>query len=161
MAIDIETYYVRYGPLVFRRCMQILKDQFKAEDAMQEVFIKVMRYEDRLKDEYPSSLLYRIATNVCLNMIRSEKRKREGGNPELLEMIACYGDNESLLEARDLLDKIFRREKESTRLMAVMHWVDGMTLEQVADEMKMSVSGVRKRLREMKARVRDSKLEVD
>ncbi len=38
--------------------------------------------------------------------------------------------------------------------MAVMHWVDGMTHEEVAREFGMSVSGVRKRLRQLQARIR-------
>ncbi len=37
--------------------------------------------------------------------------------------------------------------------MAVMHLLDGMTLEQVAREVGMSVSGVRKRLRKLRSRV--------
>jgi RNA polymerase sigma-70 factor (ECF subfamily) len=35
--------------------------------------------------------------------------------------------------------------------MAVLHYVDGMTLEQVARECGLSVSGVRKRLRALRA----------
>jgi RNA polymerase sigma-70 factor (ECF subfamily) len=54
---------------------------------------------------------------------------------------------------RGLLDRIFQREQPSTREMAVMHLVDGMTLEQVAAETGLSVSGVRKRLRVLKAHV--------
>ena len=37
--------------------------------------------------------------------------------------------------------------------MAVMHLLDGMTLEEVAAEFGLSVSGVRKRLRTLKAHV--------
>jgi len=45
------------------------------------------------------------------------------------------------------------REQASTRTIAVMHLVDGLTLEEVAREVGLSVSGVRKRLRTLKARV--------
>ena len=38
--------------------------------------------------------------------------------------------------------------------MAVMHYVDGMTLEEVAGHVGLSVSGVRKRLRQLKERTR-------
>jgi len=34
--------------------------------------------------------------------------------------------------------------------MAVLHYVDGLTLEQVAEESGLSVSGVRKRLNKMR-----------
>ena len=56
-------------------------------------------------------------------------------------------DTEGRTEALSVLDRLFGRERESTRTMAVLHYVDGMTLEQVANEVSMSVSGVRKRLR--------------
>jgi len=45
-----------------------------------------------------------------------------------------------------LLDVIFSETKEDTREMAVLHYVDGYTLEETAEKMNMSVSGVRKRL---------------
>ena len=41
----------------------------------------------------------------------------------------------------------------SSQTIAVMHLVDGMTLEEVAAEAGMSVSGVRKRLRTLRARL--------
>ena len=50
-------------------------------------------------------------------------------------------------EARFTLQRLFSRHRDSTRLIAVLHFVDGLTLEQTAREVGMSVSGVRKRLR--------------
>jgi RNA polymerase sigma-70 factor (ECF subfamily) len=52
-----------------------------------------------------------------------------------------------------LLERIFLGEVESTRTIAVLHWVDGMTLEEVANEVGRSVSGVRKRLRTLREHV--------
>jgi RNA polymerase sigma-70 factor (ECF subfamily) len=46
------------------------------------------------------------------------------------------------VDAPLLLDRLFRRHPESTRMMAVVHHVDGMTLDQVARECGMSVSGL-------------------
>ena len=54
---------------------------------------------------------------------------------------------------RTVLDDIFGRERASTRTMAVMHYVDGMTLEEVAGHVGLSVSGVRKRLRTLKLKL--------
>ena len=50
------------------------------------------------------------------------------------------------------------RQQASTREMAVMHLVDGLTLDEVAVEVGLSVSGVRKRLRVLKEHV--SQLEL-
>ncbi len=151
MAIDVEAYYRKYGPMVIRRCRFLLRDDDRAMDATQEVFIKLLESRERLKDSFPSSLLYRIATNVCLNMIRSERRNRTVDGK--LELIASDDRFEEHAAVKDLLDRIFRKEQPSTREIAVMHYVDGMTLEEVAGEVGLSVSGVRKRLRTLKARV--------
>ncbi len=161
MAIDVEEYYIKYGPMVFRRCMQLLKDVHKAEDAMQDVFVKLMKYQKTLKHQYPSSLLYRMATNVCLNIFRDENKHKAINNDDLLEMIATYEDDvEDKAGTRDLLNRLFKNEKESTRVIATLHFVDKLTLQQVASEVSMSVSGVRKRLRQLKDKVKQLSLEV-
>ncbi|MGL1902677.1 MAG: sigma-70 family RNA polymerase sigma factor [Fibrobacterales bacterium] len=152
--VDIEALYKRYGAMVLRRCQQLLKDEHEAMDIMQNVFVQVIRKRENLSIEFPSSLLYRIATNLCLNRIRDNKKRPEAIGDEIVEMIACV-DDEKILEQRSLLDKIFQRGPESTRTIAVLHYVDGMTLEEVAGEVKMSVSGVRKRLRLLKESVNE------
>jgi RNA polymerase sigma-70 factor (ECF subfamily) len=49
-----------------------------------------------------------------------------------------------------MLARLFGRHPESSRTIAVLHFVDGLTLEEVALETRMSVSGVRKRLRRLR-----------
>ena len=115
--------------MVLRRCRQLLKDEEKALDAMQEVFIKLILYQDRLKYRYPSSLLYRISTNVCLNLLR-EQRKRD----DCLRKRICLPGSQIITTMRKkwscgiLLTGYLEGEKISTREIAVMHFVDGMTL---------------------------------
>jgi len=151
MSIDIEDYYRRYGPMVLRRCRRLLNDEDRALDAMQEVFVNLIRNRVKLTGSYPSSLLYRMATNVCLNMIRDEKRKQVTHDSDALDAIARYDDAEDRIGVADLLDRIFERDPASSREIAVLHYVDGMTLAEVAREVGLSVSGVRKRLKKLQA----------
>lgn len=145
--MDIEALYNRYGPMVMRRCRQLLRDEDDAMDVTQDVFVNLMRHRERLKAVYPSSLLYRIATNLCLNRIRDNQRLSEAPGDEVLCRIAGLTHPGPRLDARVMLDRLFGRHRASTRTMAVLHFLDGMTLEEVAREVGMSVSGVRKRLR--------------
>lgn len=153
--MNVDELYRRYGPMVIRRCRQLLRDEDQALDAAQDVFVRLMDRRDRLKDDYPSSLLFRMATNLCLNRIRDSKRRKTTNDSDLLERIADLDDAEGRIEARAVLERLFGRERESTRTMAVLHYVDGMTLEQVANEVNMSVSGVRKRLRGLRASLQE------
>ncbi|MBN1898393.1 MAG: sigma-70 family RNA polymerase sigma factor [Spirochaetes bacterium] len=150
MHIDVEQLYETYGPMVLRRCRFLLKDEDKALDAMQDVFVQVLKKKEQLNGTYPSSLLFTMATNICLNRIRYEKRHRTISNETVIENKEFIDNFEKKLEARDLLERIFASHKESTRLIAFLHFVDGLTLEEVAREVDLSVSGVRKRLRLLK-----------
>ena len=137
--------------MVMRRCRQLLKEENEALDATQDVFVQILKRRDRLEMTHPSSLLYRIATNQCLNRIRDRQRRARMPGDGFLERVAVLDDTEPRLEARSVLERLFGRHQESTRTMAVLHFQDGMTLEEVAGEVGMSVSGVRKRLRGLRA----------
>jgi len=152
---DVEALSQRYGPMVLRRCRRLLRSEEDARDICQDVFVRLIASRHRLNSEHLSSLLYRIATNLCLNRIRDRGRRPETADEERLQRIACAETSGAASEARLLLDRLFGRHPESSRTMAVMHYVDGLTLEQVAAETGMSVSGVRKRLRGLRTTLRE------
>jgi RNA polymerase sigma factor (sigma-70 family) len=166
VALDVEGAYLRYGPMVFRRCRRLLRHDARAEDAMQDVFVSLLRHEDRLDETALAGLVLRVATNVCLNKLRTDRRHPEDRDDELLLRIAATdgagadgaGSDESRTIARQLLARLFRADDPlaaSSRTIAVMHLVDGLTLEEVAREAGLSVSGVRKRLRTLRGRLHE------
>ena len=138
--------------MVLRRCRKLLGDDQAARDAMHDVFVQVLSRLEQLNDQAPSSLLFRIATNVCLNRIRTKKRRPEDGD-ELLVQIAEQTDPAARNAARAALDRLFQQEPDNTALIAVLHLHDKMTLQEVADEVGMSVSGVRKRLEKLRTKL--------
>ena len=138
--------------MVLRRCRKLLGDDHTARDAMHDVFVQLLSHSDALTDQAPSSLLFRIATNVCLNRLRTRKRRPEDGDALLVE-IAERTDPAARSAARAALDTLFRNEPADTALIAVLHLHDQMTLEEVAAEVGMSVSGVRKRLAKLRTKL--------
>lgn len=148
---SVEQLYEKYGPMVLRRCRKLLRDEARAVEAMHDVFVLMLRNQHL---EGGSSLLFRLATNVCLNQLRSVRRKPEDANDELVLSIAHELDVESRAQARSLLARLFADEPETTATIAVLHYLDGMTWDEVAVEVNMSVSGVRKRARGITERVK-------
>ena len=124
-------------------------------EATQDVFVQILRRGAGLDIQHPSSMLYRTATNVCLNKIRSKKRHPETMDDELLSRIAMAPETESQTLAATILDRLFQREQPSTRTIAVLHLLDGLTLDEVAEEVGLSVSGVRKRLRLLRSHLHE------
>jgi len=151
--------YEAYAPMVFRRCVFLLKDDAEAKDMVQNVFLRVYERVDSLDLSQPSSLLWNTATRLCLNRIRDKKRRGlDVDSSEMLLTIACAEEDDGV-EARGLLAKIFSKEQESTRTIATLHYVDGMTLEETAETVGLSVSGVRKRLRTLQAKIKNLEVE--
>jgi RNA polymerase sigma-70 factor (ECF subfamily) len=150
LSVDIEQLYIKYGPMVLRRCRSLLIDEQEALDAMQDVFVKLIKRSSITRDEGLSSYLYVTATNTCLNIMRASKKHGFGIDDQWLSTIA----DREVLEERAInnlfLDRLFRDQRSSTRTMALLHYRDGFTLEETAEATGMSISGVRKRLRKLR-----------
>jgi RNA polymerase sigma-70 factor (ECF subfamily) len=138
--------------MVLRRCKGLLGDEDKALDAMQDVFVQVLRKRDRLNDRFPSSLLYRIATNTSLNILRSARRNRFFSNEEIVNNTPGRFDPEAETVEKVTLDQLFQGERESTRRIAALRYVEDLTWEETAAQSGLSISGARKRLESLHKR---------
>jgi len=152
--IDVEALYVRFGPMVLRRCRQLLVSDEMASDAMQETFVRVLRSRKSLHARYPSSLLYRIATNVCINMQRSNRRRPTMSlEPQQDSLVGRERMEDRILDSF-VLEQVFSTTREGTRRAAELHYLEGCTLAETAQQVDLSISGVRKRLLTLRERSR-------
>ena len=157
MAIDIAAWYEKYSPMVIRRCRALLRDEDEAMDAVHDVFVNLLRAEGRLSGSYPSSLLYTMATNVCLNRLRDRKRTDWGGKFNQEEF--CSAGNADAgeydrVDAKLLVEAILEDESEDTQAICFMYHGDGMTLREIGEAVGLSISGIRKRLEAFRKRAR-------
>jgi RNA polymerase sigma-70 factor (ECF subfamily) len=152
MAIDVAVLYAQYGPMVIRRCRRILGNGEDALDAAHDTFVNLLRGEAKLHDRFPSSLLYTMATNICLNRLRKTKREtpRDFSGDEYLFFTNDEGFAQT--EAKLLLEDILKDESETNRAIYFMYYADGMTLKEIGEAVGLSISGARKRLEAFKSR---------
>ena len=155
MAIDIAGWYEKYSPMVIQRCRALLRDEDETMDAVHDVFLNLLRAEGRLSGAYPSSLLYTVATNVCLNRLRDRKRMDWGvGHEESFFAGGTAAGEYDQVDAKLLVEAILEDESEDTRTICFMYHGDGMTLREIGEAVGLSISGIRKRLEAFRKRAR-------
>jgi RNA polymerase sigma-70 factor (ECF subfamily) len=73
---DIDAVFATYKGELTGYCYRMLGSVFEADDAVQEVLVRVWRNADRFEGRSSvRTWLYRIATNVCLDALRGRKRR--------------------------------------------------------------------------------------
>jgi RNA polymerase sigma-70 factor (ECF subfamily) len=128
--------YRKYGPVVYRRCLKLLRDPAEAQDAAQEVFVRALTHLDGLRYGSPLPWLYEIATRHCLNRLRDAGRRsalqaRGCGHPLPIDPQVAFAD-------RDQAGRILAQCDETTARIVVHHLLDGMTQEEVATAVGLS-----------------------
>lgn len=151
MGLDIELLYRRYGDMVLGRCRTLLGNDADAAEASQEVFLRVFRSQDHFRgDASPSTWLYRVTTNHCLNQLRTRRRRPEDPVEDLSFVPDSLLDG---VETRNLLDRLLRDQDERTRECVVYHYVDGLTHDEVGELLGISGAAVRKRIGKFRAEI--------
>jgi RNA polymerase sigma-70 factor, ECF subfamily len=145
----VAALYEKLGPAIYARCHRILKNHAEAEDATQEVFLRILRHRSAAPLDagvYPWML--RITTNYCLNVLRDQHRHvaaameapEEGG--EHAETTLARNDL-----ARQMVALVPERLREPALLLG-----QGYHHREVAAQMGVSRRTVINRLGELKRR---------
>ena len=154
MAINITAWYEKYGPMVIRRCRKILRNEEEALDAVHDVFVNLLGEKKRLHDRFPSSLLYTMATNICLNRLRKKKKEITRDYFEEGDIGSYTDSGFAQVEAEMLMEDILKDESEMNRAIYFMYHADGMNLREIGEAVGLSISGTRKRLETFRSRAR-------
>lgn len=88
----------KYGDMLYRICLVMLKNSADAEDAVQSVFMKLfMKVPQFESDEHEKAWLIRVATNKCRDMLRF-RIKFHPIDDETLNSIAADEESTRLIE---------------------------------------------------------------
>jgi RNA polymerase sigma-70 factor, ECF subfamily len=146
--------YRQYGPVVYRRCLRLLKDPEASRDATQEVFAKLVRDVVKLGDrETCLPWIYRVTTNHCLNHLRDRKRHAEEPLEPAREVESS--SRADISSDRALAHAILSRFDAATRVIAVGVLVDGMDYEEVANAVGVSRRTVARKLERFLEKARE------
>ena len=134
---DIERLYRTHGHLVLRRARAIVGNEADAQEALQEVFAALLRAPGDVRAARSVvGWLYGATTHHCLNLLRN---RRTGARLVELHVVPMQPDAgraraDALAEARNLLAML----PEEVGAAVVYHHVDGMTYDEIAEQLGCS-----------------------
>lgn len=148
--------YERHLPVVYGLCLRLTGSAQQAEEATQEVFIRLWRKLDSFRgDSSFSTWLHRLTTNTTISYLRRQK-----------SWLQRFSDREDEQELADKLEysppadlspllAALPRLPERARLVFVLHAIEGYRQEQVAEVMGTSVGTVKAQYHKASAQIRE------
>ncbi|MBD7985338.1 RNA polymerase sigma factor [Sporosarcina sp. Sa2YVA2] len=158
MKIDLAELYDEYGRYIYHLCLKLTRNKEEAEDLMQDVWVKVVRYSSKMDDV---DRMKAWLTTICMNTFRDRYRKDvrrskhvmnqpdtldvpildlvPSDKPTPVEMIEQNDIQLMVQEKISLLDSIYRTTIE-------YFYVHQYSLIEIADLMKVSIGTVKSRL---------------
>lgn len=145
-----ELYALTYNK-VYNYARHYLRDEFLAQDALQEVYISALKNLKKLND--PTlflAWLNRISFHVCYDLSKKQGPGNNTSDPEILEIIQdehLYSNPESSYQQKDEQEQLQKamdclpfHEKQ----VLTMRYYNNMKLEEIADAMEISRSSVKR-----------------
>jgi RNA polymerase sigma-70 factor (ECF subfamily) len=171
-----EELVARYDDRVYRLAFRIARNETEAKEIVQDTFLSVWRKLDGFKgDAQFSSWLYRVTANAALMRLRSLRRHAEISTEELdpgfldraaptFGQLGSPGENwakrpDDELQSAELRDHIQAAVDslpEIYRTVFLIRDVDGLSTEETADALGISVPTVKTRLHRARMALREA-----
>lgn len=144
----VQRAYERYTPHLIQRGRMILGSTAGAEDALHDTFVNLVRAINSGKVDLPRlslAWLYRVNTNICLNMKR--KSARLALDDGFLDSCEQEQRNAELMMA---LNRLLSQIPSRLRGIAVFRYVDEMSSDEIAEVTGMSRRTTQRRLQQLR-----------
>lgn len=167
--ISFREIYESHSKMVYNLCLNYLQNEGDAEDATQEVFVKIHQQQSKFKGKSNlKTWIYRITINYCLDFLRAQKRQKRFGfiysifNPEFdTQKTALTNFNHPgvQLEDKEAITKLFKHihalpEKQKTVLL--LKSIEGLSQKQIADITQLSIKAVESLLSRAKKKLKEN-----
>ncbi len=140
-----DTYYESLRSFAYFK----VGDAALAEDIVQEAYIKVWAMRDDIRNETVKALLYKITGNLALNQLKHRKVVYNFENSYDQNMHSEAADSELLTEEfSKQLQGVIASIPEKARIVFLLNRIDGLTYDEIAERLDLSVKAIEKRMSE-------------
>ena len=141
-----RTIFQQHSKTIFNYIFYKFGNEEKANDAVQEAFVKLWENCAKVAPEKAKSYLYTVANNLYLNVIKSEKVRLKYADKTLK---ATNESPEFLMEEnqfKEKLDNALNDLPDNQRSTFLLNRIDGKKYAEIADMEGVSVKAIEKRM---------------
>ena len=150
----LEEAMAQWEVPLLRTCYLLLRDAALAEDAVQETFLKAWRAHGAYRQEASEKTwLMRIAVNTCRDMLRGGWFRRMDRRVDMAELPE---PTEAFTEPDDTLAHAVLSLPDSLRQVITLRYYQGMSVQEVADVLRVHRRTVHYRLDKAERILRDA-----
>jgi RNA polymerase sigma-70 factor (ECF subfamily) len=151
----------RVSPMVYRLSLRMLRSTDEAQDACQEVFLRIHRSFDTYDATRPlAPWVGRITYNVCLRRLTKVSRKKSlTTDPEEIARVSDTGNpgpevQAAGKEAQEILEEALMRLSAQDQALVDLRYREGLSDAEVAEATGMPVGTVKTRLHRARGKLR-------
>ncbi len=157
---DYSIIVNRYKNKAFSMLKRMLKNDFDAEEVLQDCFLKAYNSLNAFKGEAKfSTWFYRIVYNTALTRLSSQKRKTEAEMTSIedhFNLVSDYGSDEiERKDANQLIRDTISKLPERYSAIITMFYLSEMSIEEISEVMGISISNVKVMLHRSRNSLRD------
>ena len=143
----------------------MLHDNDEAQDAVQEVFLKLWNYRNKLDSiKNIEAFAMKITKNWCIDRLKSRKPVYIESYNRSFDFQKEENNPHDILESTDTmkeLNDIMRKLPEQQRMIIQLRDVEGYEFEEIADIMNINVNTVRVNLSRARNKIKDILLNIN
>ena len=154
----LERLYREHADRIYGLCLRMSGDAVRATELAQDVFVRAWEQLDRLRpDSDAGAWLWRLATNLVLNAMRSERRRHAHVTPVAEPGLFERAQLGTPLPVRRLsLDAAIARLPQRAREVFVLHDVEGFAGSEIAEMLGVAEGTVRAHLHRARTLMREA-----
>ena len=148
---------------LFRLAKTMLQNREDAEDAIQEVYIKLWNNNEIIEDlKNPEAYAMKVMKNFCLDKLKSRKNKHmvEIKEHEIEKENITPFSMVSFENLKDLMLKLFSTLPEHQRMIIHMRDIEHYTFEEIEEVTGMNVNSIRVNLSRARKNVKGNYLKI-
>lgn len=142
-----------YGSILLSLCRMMLHDFHRAQDAVQETFIKAYRHINKIEHvQNEKAWLIRIAVNICRDMMRTAWFRHAAKSVDLAELPELPAPQERT-EDSPILDEVQRLPAKEREVILLHYWQE-MDADEIASALSINRATVYRRLERARQRLK-------